>query len=165
MNRLISATALSVIVAAALVATAAAVPSKAAAKGKSVTLHLVMKDVGFNWVVDNPPRQGDNAPPTLGDQFVFTADLLTRSGAHAGIFAATCTAARGGAHGKLVCYGGYSLKGGLISGVAMPGDGNTTHVAITGGTGAYEGVTGSAVEVSRGNNSPLTDVAIHLIFP
>jgi hypothetical protein len=72
---------------------------------------------------------------------------------------------RGGVHSKLACYGGYSLKGGLISGIAMPGDSDTTHVAITGGTGAYEGVTGSAVEVSRGDNSPLTDVTIHLIYP
>ena len=164
MKRIVSAMALSVIVAAALVTTAVAMPNKAGAKGKSVTLHLVEKDVGFNYV-DNPPRQGNNAPPLMGDQFVFTADLLTRSGAHAGIFAATCTVARGGVHSKLVCYGGYSLKGGLISGVAMPGDSSTTHVAITGGTGAYEGVTGSAVEVSRGDNSPFTDVTIHLIYP
>ena len=29
---------------------------------KSVTLHLVEKSVGFNFI-DNPPRQGGNAPP------------------------------------------------------------------------------------------------------
>ena len=164
MKRIVSAMALSITVAAALVTTAVAMPNKAGAKRKSVTLHLVEKDVGFNFV-DNPPRQGNNAPPLMGDQFVFTSDLLTRAGTHAGIFAATCTVARGGVHSRFVCYGGYSLRGGLISGVAMPGDSSTTHIAITGGTGAYEGVTGSAVEVSRGDNSPLTDVTIHLIYP
>ena len=101
----------------------------------------------------------------MGDQFTFTSNLLTRSGKHAGIFGATCTVAKGGAHARLVCYGGYSLKGGLITGMAMPGDGNTTHVAITGGTGVYEGVTGSSTEVSRGDDSPFTDVTLHLIYP
>ena len=163
MKRIVSAVVFAALVAAVLAVAAVAATHKADANGKkSITLRLVEKDVGFNFV-DNPPRQGDDAPPTIADQFAFTADLLTRAGAHAGIFGASCTVARGGVNGKLVCFGGYSLKGGLISGIAMPGDGDT-HVAITGGTGAYEGVTGSAT-VSRGDNSPLTDVTIHLIYP
>ena len=164
MKRIVSVIALSIIVLAALVATAVAMPNKVSATGKSVTLHLVEKSVGMNFV-DNPPHQGTNAPPLMGDQLVFTSDLLTSSGGHAGIFAATCTVARGGVHAKLLCFGGYSLKGGLIAGIAMPGESSTTHVAITGGTGAYEGVTGSAVEISRGQGSPFTDVTVHLIYP
>jgi hypothetical protein len=34
---------------------------------------------------------------------------------------------------------------------------NTTHIAVVGGTGVYEGVTGSVTSVSRGQNSPYTD--------
>ena len=149
--------------AAGLATAAVAAPNQAVGKGKTVTLHLVTKEVAGTFV-DNPPRGGSDEPPLMGDQLTFTSDILTRSGAHAGIFAATCTVARGGVRARVLCYGAYSLKGGLISGVAMPGDGDTTRVAITGGTGAYEGVTGSALEVSRGDNSPLTDLTIHLIY-
>ena len=47
----------------------------------------------------------------------------------------------------------------------MATNSNTTHVAIVGGTGSYEGVTGSAVEVSHGDNSPVTNITLHLIYP
>ena len=164
MKKVIAATAVLVIAATAVALNATASPSKFSDKGKSVTLKLVEKEVGFNYV-DNPPRQGNNAPPLMGDQLTFTADLLTTSGARAGIFAATCTVARGGVRPNLVCYGLYSLKGGQIAGIAGPGEGDVTHVAIAGGTGAYAGVTGTSLEVSRGDNSPLTDVTINLIYP
>ena len=129
-----------------------------------MTLHLVEKTAGFNFL-DNPPRQGFNAPPLIGDQFAFSADLLTRSGKHAGRFGATCMVARGGVHGMTVCYGFYALKGGDIAGMARGSESNTTHIAIVGGTGVYEGVTGSAVEVTRSDDSPFTDVTVHLLIP
>jgi hypothetical protein len=147
-----------------VVVNATATPSKASHKGKSITLHLVAKDVGSNFV-DNPPRQGFNAPPLIGDQFTFTSDLQTRSGKHAGRFAATCVFASGEPNGLVLCHGFYSLKGGQIMGIAKGSETNTTHVAIVGGTGAYEGVTGSSVEVSRSGDSPFTDVTIHLLYP
>ena len=50
-------------------------------------------------------------------------------------------------------------------GIAKGSPTNTTRVAIVGGTGAYEGVTGNSVEVNRSENSPFTDVTIHLIYP
>jgi hypothetical protein len=73
--------------------------------------------------------------------------------------------ARGGVHSTQVCYGIYSLKGGDIMGMARAGGSNTTHIAIVGGTGAYERVTGSSLEVSRGSNSLFTDATIHLVYP
>jgi hypothetical protein len=163
-ERLVSMTAILIITAAAIAMNATAVTSTTSAKSKSITLHLVEKAAGFNFI-DNPPRQGFNAPPLIGDQFAFSADLLTRSGAHAGTFGATCMVARGGVHSSLVCYGLYSLKGGDIAGIARAGEGNTTHVAIVGGTGVYERVAGSSVEISRGENSLFTDVTVHLVFP
>ena len=165
MKRFVSATACLVIAAVGVASTATAASHKAAAaQGKSVTLHLVRKDVGFNFI-DNPPHQGFNSPPLMGDQFVITSDLLTTSGARTGTFDAVCTVTRGGVNSRLACYGMYSLKGGQISGLARTGNSNTTHVAVVGGTGTYEGVSGSAVEVSRGDNSPITDLTIHLIYP
>jgi hypothetical protein len=145
-------------------APAVASSKRIAATGKTVTIHLVEKTAGFNYI-DNPPRQGFNSPPLIGDQFAFSADLLTRSGAHAGTFGATCMVARGGVHSTTVCYGIYSLKGGDIVGIARGSDSNTTHIAIVGGTGVYERVTGSSVEVSRSQDSPFTDATLHLVFP
>jgi hypothetical protein len=162
-KRIVSTTAVLVIATAAVASSSTAAANKQTATGKSITLHLVEKTVGFNYI-DNPPRQGFNAPPLIGDQFAFSADLLTRAGKHAGTFGATCMVARGGVRSTTVCYGLYSLKGGDIAGIARGSDSNTTRVAVVGGTGAYEGVTGSSVEVSRGDNSPFTDVTVHLLF-
>ena len=36
---------------------------------------------------------------------------------------------------------------------------------ITSGTGVYEGVSGSILSVSRGENSPFTDDTVHLTWP
>lgn len=164
MKRFVSAAAVLTIATATIAVSATAKSTKTAAKSRSVTLHLVEKTAGFNYV-DNPPRQGINAPPLIGDQFAFSADLLTRSGKHAGTFGATCMVARGGVHATTVCYGLYSLKGGDIAGMARGSESNTTHIAIVGGTGVYEGVTGSSIEVNRPNDSPFTDVTVHLLFP
>jgi len=154
------------VVAATVALNAAAVADKTTAKGKSITFHLVEKQVAFNFV-DNPPRQGFNAPPLIGDQFAFTSELLTRSGKHAGFLEATCMVARGGVHASGPCYGSFLLKGGQIAGITtVPLFGNApTHIAIVGGTGVYEGVTGSVLSVSRGDNSSLSDDTFHLLMP
>jgi hypothetical protein len=132
---------------------------------RSVTLHLVEKSVGFNFV-DNPPRQGVDAAPLMGDQFAITSEMQTSSGARAGELDATCTVTQGGESGAGVCTGIFSLKGGLISGIArLRFNSNTTLIAITGGTGAYEGVSGSGKSVSRSDNSPYSDDTLHLIWP
>jgi hypothetical protein len=162
-QRFLSATALVLLASAAVATTATPAPTRAAHDGKSLTLRLVMRDVGFNFL-DNPPRQGFNAPPLIGDQFTFTADLLTRSGRRAGTFGATCTVARGGVHSLIICYGMYSLRGGQIMGIAKGTETTTTRIAVVGGTGAYAGASGTAVEVSRGENGP-TDVTINLRYP
>jgi hypothetical protein len=145
-------------------ASSLAAPSKTAHSGKSITLRLVMKEVGGNYV-DNTPRQGLEAPPLIGDQFTFAADLLTRSGKRAGSFGASCIFTRGGVKSMVLCHGMYSLKGGQIMGMAKGSETNTTQIAIVGGTGAYANVTGTATEVSRGDDSPFTDVAIRLFYP
>ena len=99
----------------------------------------------------------------MGDQFAFTSALFTLGGVRAGTFDAACMVTSGGPNSRIACYGLYSLKGGQISGMALIfGDNRVNRIAIVGGTGAYEGVTGSAVETSKGDD--LTDVVIHLIY-
>jgi hypothetical protein len=61
--------------------------------------------------------------------------------------------------------GAIGIKGGTVAGIALLNQTNTTHIAVVGGTGVYEGVTGSVTSVSRGQNSPYTDDTIHLVWP
>jgi len=165
-KRFVSVTALLVIAAVVIALNATAATNKTTAKSKSITLQLVEKDVAFNFV-DNPPRQGYNAPPLIGDQFAFTSELLTRSGKHAGFLEATCMVARGGVRASGPCYGTFLLKGGQLAGIAtvLLNGNETTHVAIVGGTGAYEGASGSVLSVSRGENSSFSDDTFHLLIP
>ena len=163
MSRLVTALSAAVIAAAvvALGASGAGTPTKP----RSVTFHLVEKQIGSNFI-DNPPRQGRNSPPLIGDQFVFTDDVRTRSGAHVGWLYATCMVTRGGVGGGGTCYGTYSFKGGQLAGIAkLSFTSNVTEVAIVGGTGVYAGATGTSVSVSRGQNSPYSDDTIHLLLP
>ena len=155
-----------VLVAAGVAAGSAAAGSTTSSAGRSITMHLVEKQIGFNFI-DNPPRQGFNAPPLMGDQFVFTSELQTRTGAHVGFLDATCMITRGGVHGTGTCYGTFRLKGGQLAGIAgidFSGNG-PDHIAVVGGTGAYDGVKGSITSVSRGENSPFTDDTIKLVYP
>jgi hypothetical protein len=159
------ATALSVVVVVVGISALGAAAARKTTASRSITFHFVEKQIGVNFI-DNPPRQGHNAPPLMGDQFVFTNDVRTKSGAHVGWLNATCTVARGGADGGGPCYGTYSFKGGQIAGIAtFSFASNVSHVAIVGGTGVYEGVTGSVVSVARGQNSPYTDETMHLVMP
>ena len=75
---------------------------RATAGVRSVTLRVIEKDRAFNFV-DNPPRQGLEAAPLMGDQFAFTSELLTRSLAHAAVLEATCVVTQGGTAGRGTC--------------------------------------------------------------
>jgi hypothetical protein len=151
----------------ALVFGASLMPAGASSKSavrKSVTFHLVEKQVGFNYI-DNPPVQGPNAPPLIGDELAFTSELMTKSGARAGHLEATCMITRGGVNASGPCYGVFALKGGTLAGIGLLNQTSTTQIAIVGGTGVYAGVTGTVTSVSRGENSPYTDDTVHLIWP
>jgi hypothetical protein len=128
------------------------------------TIHLVEKDKAFHFV-DNPPLGGQNKPPSMGDEAVFTSELLTRSGKHVGLLHATCTVTSGGKHTVMSCFGTFGLKGGQLAGMATLGEAKTDRIAIVGGTGIYAGARGEATSVSRGENSPFSDTTIRLQRP
>ena len=139
--------------------------SGAAKTSPTVTFHLVEKDLTFHFV-DNPPIGGQNQPPSPGDEFVFTSELLTRAGKHAGMLRAVCHATEGGQTGALTCFGTFGLKGGQLEGmVTIRGESRRQHIAIVGGTGVYVGVRGEVVSVDRGENSPFTDDTFRLFKP
>jgi hypothetical protein len=141
------------------------VAAGAASMSKSFTFHLVEKQVAFN-LIDNPPRQGPDQPPLIGDQFAFTSDLLTKSGAHAGTISASCTVAQGGVHTSGPCYGIFGLKGGQLMVMArFTFSDAPTEIVIVGGTGAYREATGYITSVSRGENSAYSDDTVHVQLP
>jgi hypothetical protein len=135
---------------AVIVAGITAVGAAGKTTARSLTWHLVEKDAGFNFI-DNPPRQGSNEPPLIGDQFSFRSEMLSRSGKHAGWLNATCMVTTGGTRGLAPCYGVMSFQGGqlmLMAQVSFASD--TTHAVFVGGTGVYRGATGTVVSVDPG---------------
>jgi len=157
-----SAIALSIVLVVAAGITVVEAAGKTTAR--SITWHLVEKDAGFNFI-DNPPRQGNDAPPLIGDQFAFRSEMLTRSGKHAGWLNATCMVTTGGRRGAGPCYGVFSFKGGQLMAMAMLSFATeTTHVVIVGGTRVYRGATGTVESVSRGETE-FSDDTFHLVLP
>ena len=87
--------------------------------------------------VSNPAGHGGP-----GDVFTVVYDLRTPAGAEAGKAYLSCTAATPSVN---LCHAAYVLKGGQIDvQVAVPGAATGETLAVTGGTGAYAGVTGWA---------------------
>jgi len=115
------------------------------------TLHLVEIDHSFNFV-DNPPKLDPKTQEfSPGDSFVFSSELRTSSGKHAGWLDATCSAVTGGKNAATECTGAFRLTGGeLVASATVAGDHKVTNISIVGGTGAYAGVRGQVRSVSIG---------------
>ena len=138
--------ALSLVVLLAVVAAAVAVAQGRAGGSGVQTITLVTRDAGSSFsFVDNRPVQGDpeREPPTAGDFFVGSQKLFTRQGRRVGTLDFQCVFATGGRNPRLQCTGGYGLRGGTIFVQASFVGEQQSRLAVTGGTGAYEGVRGS----------------------
>jgi hypothetical protein len=131
-------------VAAALVS-AALVAGAGSAQTPPTTLHLVgtpQKGVGFG---SPGPRQGTRVG--FGS---------TTTGDDTGYDRSVCTAMRGG----LVCTIQVQLsKGTLTAQGIVPEHANKTPLAITGGTGAYDGARGTALVTDK-KNQTIVDVTL-----
>lgn len=140
------AAAFAAVVSAAVVA-AVALAAGGGSTSKAVTFKLTEKTQAFNYV-DNPPTSKGHVSST-GDLFVFSSDLLTPAGKHAGELNAYCVVTRGGKHEVSECTGTFSLAGGELHGiVTLNGEQNTTKIGIVGGSGVYAGAHGTVVSVS-----------------
>jgi hypothetical protein len=131
-------------VAAALAAAAIGLPSATAAKPHAFT--LVEHDGGLS-AVDLPPvAASETAPPSRGDLVVFTKRL---TGHRKGTLHAVCTVTRprGSIETSVFqCEATYALSDGQIT-AATTGALSAAKLtlAITGGTGAYDGASGEIV--------------------
>src|SRR5262249_57138733 len=88
------------------------------------------------------------------DTFVFTSELRTPAGKHAGWLDATCTQVTGGKAGMSQCEGTFRLGGGSLIAAATAGlNDATTNIAILGGTGVYAGMRGQVRSVTVGGEN------------
>jgi hypothetical protein len=96
-------------------------------------------------IVDNPPRnRGDR--PTVGDTVAFNKVLLDEDGRRVGSVQAHGTITAGGKDATETVEGVITLRGGRLAVQETFKFSDRVHaLAITGGTGIYEGATGSIV--------------------
>ena len=128
--------------------TSAAAP---AANNRVQVLRLHTTDLSE---ADNPAGHGGP-----GDVFTVVYDLRTPAGAEAGKAYLSCTSATPSVN---LCHAAYVLKGGQIDvQVAVTGTATGQTLAVTGGTGAYAGVTGWARAVDTGPHT--SDRTFYLI--
>ncbi|HEX6696844.1 MAG TPA: hypothetical protein VF080_08620 [Solirubrobacteraceae bacterium] len=134
---------------AAALATAALMASAGSAQAPPTTLHLVstsQKNAGYM------PK----GAPRLGDRLGF-GDRIT--GDDSGYDRAVCTIV---GKPQLLCTIQVQLSKGTLTVQGMlPERAHKTPVAITGGTGAYDGARGTALVTDHGNSQ--TDVDITLL--
>ncbi|MCX4983190.1 hypothetical protein [Streptomyces sp. NBC_00572] len=112
-----------------------------------------------------PGDQGDESapPPGLGDSFAFADDLFrSKGGEQVGRDGVTCTVVRVGDPGDFLCVGTFVLVGepaGQVTGQVMltigPSDEEISafDIAVTGGTGDFEGARGTIRSTQDGDYS------------
>jgi hypothetical protein len=99
-------------------------------------------------IVDNPPR-GEN--PTIGDSAAFNKILLDASAKRVGSVQAHGTITAAGKDPSETIEGVAILAGGrLMLQESFKFSDRVHHIAITGGTGKYEGATGTVTSGLRG---------------
>ncbi len=147
------------------------VPSGSAqAPGPTTLTFFEPEDEGTFNILDLKPKSPVKNPESrryrfsVGDVVSFTSPLYDRpGGASLGTLYVKATVVKGKsfANAKLMAEGVYELKDGsqiTLAGLFSFANAANVRVAVTGGTGTYDGVTGSLVstEVSGGTQDVLT---------
>jgi hypothetical protein len=146
---------LTVVVAAAVAATAVAAPVLAQSNGgQTIKFRELDKGSRFDYL-DNPPRNSEHKRPvfSVGDQFVLGNPLADDSGP-IGDLRATCAITKKAPAtdnvnpGHPFCTGAFVLKSGTLFVETTDAGGKTTTGAVVGGTGAYVGARGTFASTS-----------------
>jgi hypothetical protein len=143
-----------VLSAVAAVAAAAVIPAVSQSQSSGdQTITLTARTTSVK-IVDLPPRARSSA----GDQLVSLSALSDGSGKRVGTGHLTCSVSRPGgrAPGRATynCVGTHALRDGsiTIAGAAKLATARVIRVAVTGGTGAYDGVTGELVNTAQSDD-------------
>jgi hypothetical protein len=125
------------------------------------TFKLISRE-GSEGFVDNPPRSR-NERISAGDVFVFSQRTFTEAGARAGSIYVHCVSITTGRNPTFHCDGTYRLTDGsmTVSAAFKGSEGGNLTIAVTGGTGAYEGAEGSITTRELSGNR--TEDTVHLL--
>ena len=131
----------------------------AAGHTKTLRLHTSASGKGGYFPIETKIK----APSGESAGFSKTSPIDDSSGAHAGFQDQLCIA--GGIKGRADCTLTLSLKRGTVvaTGIFTAGGGLGGTLAVTGGTGAYEGARGSYQVSVPGPNPQL--IVVHLLLP
>jgi allene oxide cyclase len=140
------------------VVSAGAGANAASATSQPRSLHLVERGGTFH-VVDAPPKGADVFRFSPGDVVIVTRDLYADTGARRGTLRIVCTAVSADVQ---QCVGSATLPGGTLEFAGLSTPSPTTSVAVTGGTGAYDGARGSTLSVDRTGPADVADLTITL---
>jgi hypothetical protein len=123
------------------------------------TIKLLEDENGSTFV-----RIGRHTGTAAGDEGLLSRTLRTMQKKPVGQLNISCVVTKGGLHSISICTGVYELPGGTLVGTTIsrpsPGPGGL-HIAVTGGTGRYEGARGSILSV--GSSTGFANDTIHLV--
>jgi len=134
------------------------------ARSSESTFTLTEQPGSFHFV-DLPPMQKSRNTASAGDEVIFVNKLMKGS-MRVGSAQAVCSVTRPGKDPKItaVCTGAFTLRRGQLT-VAVKASlsASTLDIAITGGTGKFEGAGGQITAVNHPDGSS-TDT-VHVILP
>jgi hypothetical protein len=114
---------------------------------RKLTLSLVEKEDAFKFS-DVPPKARSEQDISLGDAFVFSGNV---SGARKGRLLGACAVAD---DGEPTCHATYRFADGQVTVAGVPDfsqQAESFHMAVTGGTGAYEAAGGQVIVTENGD--------------
>jgi hypothetical protein len=167
---MLAAAAAAATVVVALVASAGSAQQGGPGKGQERTIVLTERDEGTFRFIDNPPRhrvnrRGEPRRLTTGDEFLGSSPVYDAANSNRlGTFYFHCAvvfARRTFERSRFLCEGTFRLSDGTMTAQAtFQGSEATVTAAVTGGTGNYEGASGTLTSVDQRNTTKDT---IHLV--
>jgi hypothetical protein len=155
-------TAAAVVTATTLAGSGLLVAAQPAATG-AAAMTFRFEDSTFKYIDVPPLATSPDEAPSPGDYFVLTNKLF-RGEKRVGGLHATCLFVKRTADPArlpLLCSGAYTLPGGTLVGSALlRSEDPVNHIAVTGGTGRYAGMSGTATEHPRPDGSGRVEIDV-----
>jgi hypothetical protein len=120
-----------------------------ASANRTITVFEASKGSTFGFVDNAPKTNRKDAHASIGDILAFSSPIFDASRTHRlGLSSGECIATRPGriARATFSCSGTFALNDGtLVVAALQVGEPKTLRLAVTGGTGAYDGARGTVI--------------------